>query len=167
MSDEKVYTPEVITDNPLPNQDTPENTSTSSSTKETYSPKTTKERKFPTKRIATELLSSVLNTKSRKILQEFELADSGGIRVGRYTNGVSGEVAITPAGITAKNTAGSTTFSIDSETGDATFAGQVQTGAVITGVVDVGNGNIVIDGESRRMVFYDENGVPQIVIGEA
>lgn len=163
--DEKVYTAETIPDIPLPGSVEEDSGTSQETSNESYSQKKIKDTDLPTKRVAVELLSSVLNTKSRKILGEFELADSGGIRVGKYQTGISGELVLTPAGITAKNQSGLTTFSIDAETGDAVFAGTIQSGAIIAGEVIVGNGNIVIDGENNRIVIFDDDGVARILIG--
>lgn len=135
--DEKIYFPETIPENPFPGDEPVEigagNTSVAGGS---YKPATTKDQQVPTKRIATELLSSALNTKSKKITKEFQFTESGALQVGKYENGVSGDVRISPAGITARNTSGNPTFSLDGETGDATFAGTVQAGAVIAANID-------------------------------
>ena len=165
MADEKVYTPEVTQDNPFPGEVSSPIVVQSESSGGTYKPTTTKATDFPTRKIAVELIGSALNTRSKKILQEFALEQSGGLKIGDYKSGETGELSLTPNGLVAKNKAGLTTFAIDGTTGDAIFKGKVQSGAVVTGLLDVGDNSIVIDGESRRMVFYDESGIPVIVIG--
>jgi len=155
--DDKIYTNEVITDQPFPGIEVETSgveasapTSGGATTQATIPNKST-----PTKRIATELLSTVLNTKSRKILGTFELAQNGGIQVGKYENGVSGDVKLTPIGIVARNQSGDITFLLDGDTGDATFKGTIQTGALIAGLVAVGNNNIILDGENQRIIVND------------
>lgn len=164
MADEiKVYTPTVIDDAPFPQEDLIMGTSQTSPSG-ALSPSTIKDQTIPTKRIAVELLSSVLNTRSKKILQEFQFTQSGALQIGKYENGVSGDLRISPAGITARNTSGLITLSIDGETGDAVFAGELRSGSVITETVILGNSDIVLDGENRRIVFFNGN-IPEIVIG--
>lgn len=167
MSDEKVYTPEVIADQPFPSENEVISSSSSSSQTGVYSPTSIPDQPLPTKRIAVELLSTALNTKSRKIQKEFQFTEQGAIQVGKYENGVSGDIKISPAGIVARSSSGIETIAIDGETGDAVFSGTIQAGTVIGGAVAVGDGDIIIDGETKRMVFYDDNGVPQILIGNA
>ena len=157
MSDEKVYKPEVIADQPFPSEN---------EVIPVYSPTTIPEQSLPTKRIAVELLSTSLNTKSRKIQKDFQFTEQGAIQIGKYENGVSGDIKISPKGIVARNSSGIETIAIDGETGDAVFSGTIQAGTVIGGAVAVGDGDIVIDGENKRMVFY-EDGIPLIVIGNA
>jgi len=165
MAKEKIFEPTVTNDTPFPGEEQEYSNVSQSSANQTYSPATIPEQSIPTKRIAVELLSTAMNTKSRKIHQDFQFTKSGAISVGEYENGVSGEVKISPAGIAAKNKAGVTTFALDGDTGDAVFAGRVQAGTLISGAVAVGDGSIIIDGETKRMIFYADDGTPQIVIG--
>jgi len=165
MAEDKIFYPEEIQDNPFPGKEEQNLSVSQASTGITTSPDKISETKVMPKRVAVELLSTVLNTKSKKILGEFELADSGGIRIGKYANGVNGELVLTPAGMTAKNMSGITTFNIDGDTGDATFAGKVQAGAVVTGTLAVGNNNVLIDGENERIIIYDDSGIPRILLG--
>ena len=166
MADEKVYTPQVIDDTVFPQEEVEGISVSQSKSGDNYSPQTTKEQSFPTKRIAVETIGSSLNTKSKKIMGEFEFTESGAIKVGKYVNGVSGEVNLSPNGITAKDSAGITTFALDGTTGNAVFKGTIQAETVIGGAVAVGDGDILIDGETKRMIFY-ENDLPTIVIGNA
>ncbi len=166
MSDEiHTYYPETIEEGSFPLAETTDLTTTQESSGGTYSNTETKETPMPTKRVAVELLSSALNTRSKKILAEFEFTKQGAIQIGEYTNGVSGDLRISPSGIVARNLSGITTFTLDGDTGDAYFAGTIQAGTVIGGAVAVGDGDILIDGESKRMIFYDDDGIPSIVIG--
>ena len=165
--DDKVYTPEVIIENPFPQGTSAVAGTTQNVSGGNYAPATTKEKTFPTKRVAVELLSTALNTRSRKILQEFELAQSGAIQIGDFKEGLTGDLRLTPNGLTARDVAGITTFAIDGTTGSAVFKGEIQAGALISGLVDVGDNSIVIDGETKRMVFYDDSRIPVILIGTA
>lgn len=168
MEDEKLYTPEVIEDTPFPTQDVGETLAVSqqvNQSTQTYGPATIKNQLVPAKKVATQLLSSVLNTKSRKILGEFQFTPSGAIKIGNYQEGVSGEILISPNGIVVKDIHGNTTIGMDGELGDAVFAGTIQAGTLISGAVAVGDGNILIDGATRRMLFYDDDGIPNIIIG--
>lgn len=184
--DEKIYSPEVIPEIPFPGDEIIDiGAGNTNVTGGSYKPATTKDQQVPTKRIASELLSTALNTKSKKIIKEFQFTESGALQVGKYTNGVSGDIRISPAGLTARNTSGNPTFSLDGETGDATFAGTVQAGAVIAaniegnlvqadsldvissnmGTVNVGgsgNGNGVLnvkDSSGNNKVILDNSGI--------
>lgn len=162
----KTYTETVIEDQPFPQQElTPFIVASQPSVGGSYSESKIEEQVFPTKRIATELISNVLNTKSQKILKEIQFTKSGALQIGEYQNGLSGDVRISPSGIVGRNQSGVNTFTLDGDTGDATFAGTVQTGAIVTGQMVVGDSAIQIDGENKRMLFYDANGIPIIVIG--
>jgi hypothetical protein len=146
--DDKLYSPEVVPAIPFP--DTQEATTQASgdySDKNTVLPqKTPVNVKFPVKQVALELLSTALNTKTKKILGDFTFGEIGAISIGKYENGVSGEVKISPNGIVGKNINGTTTFSIDATTGDAVFAGTIQAGAIVSGQVTVTGAFVVNDG---------------------
>ena len=162
---EKIYYPQTIDNQPLPNQVEEASFATSQTTGgQTFSTQKIKDQSLPAKRIAVELLSSALNTKTRKILAEFEFTEHGAIQIGKYVNGVSGDLRFTPNGLVARNKSGITTFAIDGDTGNAVFKGSIQSGSLITGKVAVGSGDILIDGETKRMIFYN-NKIPSIVIG--
>lgn len=165
--EEKTYQNEIIQDTPFPNEVGEEVPTASKPPEGTYNPTVTKPKNFPTRRIATELIGQALNTRSKKILQEFELVQSGGFKIGDYKEGVSGEILITPDGIVTKDKAGLVTIAIYGDDGSGVFKGSIQAGSIITGIVDVGDNSIVIDGDTKRMVFYDADGIPQIVIGNA
>ena len=156
MAEEKVYTPDwSLPDTPFPMEGEADLSASQKTRGETYGPKTIKDQGFPTKRVAVELIGLALNTKSRKILAEFEFTEHGAIQIGKYTHGVSGDLRITPNGITARDKAGITTFAIDGATGNAVFKGTVQAGTLISGVVVVGNNRVIIDGENRRIIIND------------
>ena len=160
MAEEKVYHPEEIVETPFPGEPIILDTQTQPSSDGNYTPTTTKEKTFPEKRIAVELLSTALNTRSRKILEEFELQQSGGFQIGDFKQGKSGDLRITPNGITARDIVGLTTFAIDGTTGDLILLGELRsgsviTGSLITGEVTIGEDNIKIDGENRRIIISD------------
>jgi len=164
MAEDKVYTPEVVQDQPFPGG-TEEIPKAETLPSGTYSPTITPAKEITRKRVAVELLSQALNTRTKRILQEFELELSGGFKIGDYKSGETGDVRITPNGITARDKAGVTTMSLDGLTGDAIFKGKIQSGAVITETLQVGNNSIILSGTQRRMTFYAASGVPLIVIG--
>lgn len=167
---DKVYTPTVIEETPFPYQGAPEFTEqtrrSGSEGSQIYKPRETVDNNFPIPQIATDLIGVVLNTKSRKILSEFQFTEHGAIQVGKYTPNQSGDIRISPGGITARNSSGDNTFSLDGDTGDAVFAGTVQSGTTIAGRVVVGDNTWIIDGnpDAPRMLLYN-NGIPEILIG--
>lgn len=168
MTEDQIYTPEVIQENPYPGQENvvvPVVSDSVNKTTQTFGASKIPNQSFPLPKVATELISTKLNTKTRKILAEFSFTPSGALQIGDYQNGDAGDIRISPSGIVARNTTGDTTFSLDGESGDAIFAGTIETGTLIAGVVSVGDGNIQIDGDARRMLFYAEDGLPSIVIG--
>ena len=132
MAEDKNYEPEVVSETPFPGEPIVSDTQRESSSGGNYAPTTTKEKPFKQKRIAVELLSTALNTRSKKILQEFDLQDTGGFRVGDFKQGISGDLRITPNGLTARNIAGLTTFAIDGDTGEAFFLGTIRAGSIIS-----------------------------------
>lgn len=169
MSEIKVYTPTVIAESPFPTAEAVQAASSggASSSGGVYTPASTPDQSFPQPKIATELLGTALNTRSKKILAQFEFTQSGALQIGKYENGVSGDLRISPVGIVARNSAGIITFSLDGENGDAYFMGTIQAGTLVGGAVAVGDGSILIDGETKRLVFFDDAGIPIIIIGNA
>ena len=155
---EEVYTNEVIVDNPFPGEPEPAILPGQPNPAGTFTATTTKEKTFPKKRTAVELLSTALNTRSKKILQEFELAQSGGLKIGDFKEGISGDLRLTPNGLTARDIAGLTTFAIDGSDGSAVFKGSIQSGSLITGQVVVGNNRVIID--------VDDSGEPTILVND-
>lgn len=129
MADDKVYTPEVIPEQPLPGQEGQASLvveQSGSARSQVFGQAMIGDSTFPIKKVAHELLSVALNTRSKKILQEFQFTQQGAIQIGSYTPGVNGDIRISPAGIVARNSLGDTTFALDGETGDAVFSGIVQ-----------------------------------------
>lgn len=170
MIDEKIYTPEVITDQPFPVEDAAVSQAVSEpSSNGTYSPATIQPKPIPVKRIAHELFAESLNTKNRRILAEFQFTESGALQIGKYENGVSGDLRITPNGITARDMTGATTFAIDATTGDASFKGTITAGSVIAAdisadqisagtfeaAIGIGNGSVLLDGVNKRIIIND------------
>lgn len=156
--DDKIYTPEVIEDIPFPSDDAEIQIQESIQSGQTVTPAKTKDQNFPRRIIARETISSSLNTKSRKILATFEFTEMGALQIGKYQNGISGDIRISPSGILARNLAGELTFALDGESGDAVFKGTITTGAVISGEVVVGN--------NRLILTVTEDGQPQIILND-
>jgi len=171
QDEEKVYYPEVIQTNPFPGGEGEFSENYIVTTKDVNGEKIVTQQKykpkgFPKRLIAHETIGQALNTKSRKILSDFELIDQGALRVGRHQPGVSGELSLTPAGIMALNQAGITTFAIDGETGDVTFLGEMQGGSInINNQFEVDNeGNVIA--RSIALVeteFTSSTGVTQTI----
>ena len=156
MSDNKVYYPETIEETPFPQEEGLVSFSSEEvKSGDNYGNQQIQPQKLPTKKVSFELIASSLNTKSRKILGEFEFTQTGALQIGKYENGVSGDLKLSPSGIVARNTSGSTTFAIDGETGDATFAGTIQTGTLISGIVVVGDNSVIIDGANKYILISD------------
>ena len=158
MPEEKIYYPETIEDTPFPGTESEGGSSSQRSGEGVTLPQATRDSSFPDKRVAVEVIGAALNTTSRKILAEFEFTESGALQIGKYDNGVSGDLRISPNGITARNSSGITTFAIDAETGDAVFKGEIQSGSVVTGEVVIGN--------NRLIMSVDENGQPSILMND-
>lgn len=102
--------------------------------------------KFPVKRISEELISTSLDSKRKKILGAYSFGTMGALTIGIYENGVSGDVSISPDGVVARNVNGTTTFAIDGTTGNATFLGTIEAGAIVSGQVTVTGAFVVNDG---------------------
>ena len=145
---DKVYEPEVIQDTPFPGEPQLVPLPGQANPAGTYSPAITKDKPFKKKIVASETIGQALNTRSKKILQEFELQQSGGLKIGDFKSGISGDLRITPSGLTARDKAGITTFAIDGDTGDAVFKGEIRAGSLLTGGITVEdeNGQTIIDG---------------------
>jgi len=167
MSD-KIYYPEVIGNNPISTTiEEPETRpSSGGGSKELNYPEGTPVAvRFPIKRVAVALLSTSLNTQSKKILGSYTFGVMGAISIGTYEDGVSGSISISPDGITGINESGTTTFSIDGTTGDATFLGTIQASSVIAGAVNVGNNSLILDGANKRIIVNDGDD-DRVVIGD-
>lgn len=108
-----------------------------------YLPNTHIDTKFPQVNVAQETISQSINTETKKILGEYTFEQNGAIAIGKFSQGVSGEIDISPVGIVARNVNGDSTFSLNAATGDAIFKGTVEaSGFVIadeTGLHSVNN----------------------------
>jgi len=104
-------------------------------------------------------VDDTLSTASKTILDEFTFGVSGALQIGTYSNGVSGDIRISPNGILGRNSAGDTTFSIDGTTGDATFGGTLVAASGTFGTITSGSltgltitgGTIQTDTSGRRL----------------
>lgn len=137
MAEDKIYYPETIEVYPLPETVESEGANSPSLTAGgiSYS-EVLPGNPFPEATPFTrELISNSLNTITKKILGEYSFAELGAFIVGEYESGVSGEVTISPSGISAKNSAGETTFALDGDTGDATFSGAITASSVSGGTI--------------------------------
>ena len=162
--DDKTYHQEIVPDNPFPGEPELVPQAGQANPTGTFTQTVSKDKTFPKKRIAVELLSTALNTRSRKILENFQLQQSGGLQVGDFKEEISGDLRITPNGITARDIAGLTTFAIDGTTGDAVFKGIIQSGSVITGAVITGD--ITLGGAGNgdgTLDIFDNNNVQRLV----
>ena len=122
---DKVYEPELIVENPFPGEDSTIPI-TQTQSPGVFTATTTKPTFVPKKKAALELLSTALNTRSKKILQEFEFTPSGALQIGTFEEGISGDLRLSANGILGRDLAGLTTFAIDATTGEAIFRGQVR-----------------------------------------
>lgn len=168
MANKKVYEPEIVAEVPYPTQDQAviATTNTSSNPAGTYTPTTVKDKALPKKRAAVELISQVLNTRSRKVLQEFDLQQSGGFKIGEFQQGVSGDVKISPNGLVGRNNAGLTTFALDTD-GNLVLVGEIRSGSLITGDVIVGDNRIRIevDDDGRGTIIVNDGQYDRVLIG--
>lgn len=160
---DQVYTPQTIQDTPFPSEVAqPSSNPSNSGGGEIYTPQTIPEKSLPRKIYAHETISQALNTKSQKIIKEFSFTKYGALQIGEYSPNVSGDIRISQDGFVARNKGGETTVGIDGDTGDAVFKGTLKAGTVIAGddkvILEEVDGN-------GRIVLYDNNNVPSIVIG--
>lgn len=152
---DKVYYPEVIETYALPETIAPTDNASGGTpnTQTNLSPSTQVDKAFPEKDVARETIGSALNTKTKKILGDFSFGQVGAISIGVYENGVSGDIRITPNGITARNVNGTTTFSIDGSDGSAVFLGTVTAGSLVTGSVTVqGQGAFIVNDGTYNVI---------------
>lgn len=159
MDDVKVYTPEIIEENPFPQDQIKADNTT------TYSPTEIDDAPMPSPMIANELVSQSLNTQTQSILGKYSFTPTGAIQVGKFKENVSGDIRISPNGIVGRNSIGAdgtNTFTIDGTTGDATFMGDLMAGSVIAG-----DSKVIIDSldDNGRILLYDDVNVCRIVIG--
>lgn len=160
--------PQTITDQPIPlltgNQTDPLGSASNPVVSDAIVPTTQVDKVFPLAIIAQETIAQSINTETKKILGTYTFESLGAIQIGNFSQGVSGQVVISPDGITGKNVNGDITFSIDGTTGDATFLGTLSAGTLIAGDSEV----IISVGGSGggRIVLYNGS-TPQILIGDS
>lgn len=156
-----VHEPEVIRDQPFPGIDDDTNGSYSGGASDSqrvseHEPREIPERNFPTQLIANQVISDSFDSQSRRILAQYEFGLSGALQIGKYEENVSGDVRVSPTGIIGRNILGETTFTLDAQTGDATFKGTIAAGSLIAGRTDVGEGgNVFINGDPPRIIVSD------------
>ena len=118
-------------------------TGSSSESKEAmgvFSPNSSPSNSIPTPTLASEVVGISLNTQARQILGGYTFGQVGALAVGKYINGVSGDIRISPSGIVGRNSGGTNTFTIDGVTGDATFLGTVTATAGLIGGFTIASG---------------------------
>jgi len=156
MSDITVYTQEVIADTAFPTEELAD--------ANTYSAETISDQSFPETVVANDLVNSSLNTQTRKILGSYSFTPTGALQVGKYVLNSSGDVRISPDGIVARNKTGVNTFTLDGDTGDATFKGNVIAGSLISGNITLGGFNnedgliLVNDASGNNILRMDKDG---------
>jgi len=163
MTDKNIILePEVIQEISFPSdtQATESNSNNSKSTSETQTPESTSTQTFPKAIIAKDVISSSFNTQQKRILAEFSFNESGAIAIGKYIEGISGDLRLTENGIVARNRNGQTTFSLDGTTGDATFLGTLAAGSLIAG-----NFFVVAESGNRRGLFINDGTYDVIFMG--
>jgi len=136
MSELKTYYPNTIEDQPLSvsSEDSPIAVGSQAGGGNTVvAPASILATAIPTRGVARELLSLSLDTMARTILGNFTFGQVGAIQIGEYVSGTSGDIKISPNGLVGRNSAGTTTFSIDGTTGNATFLGTISAGSVVVG----------------------------------
>lgn len=117
--------------------------------------------KFRERIVSDEVISTSLDTQSRRILGTFEFGKVGALQIGKYEENVSGDIRISPTGIVGRNINGVITFIIDAETGDATFRGTVAAGSLISGDLVLGG-----DGNGDGMMTIKDAAGNSIIIGD-
>ena len=85
--------------------------------------------------VSNDTIGHSINTKTNKILGAYSFGKVGSLQIGDYQNGTSGDIRITPDGITARNSSGINTFAIDGTTGNASFYGTIEAGSIVAGYV--------------------------------
>lgn len=155
------YQPQTIVDQPVPLLEggfSDSSGSNSSPTSDSYaeSPITIPDKRIIPPNTAQDTVSQSLNTATRRILGEFTFEQLGAIVVGAINSALgTGQITISPDGIIAKNSDGTTTFALDGTDGSATFLGELIAGSIITGAITVGANNVMIDGANKRIVIND------------
>jgi hypothetical protein len=153
--------PETITDQPVPLIDgstlvasgSASSPVTANSVAET--PQVITDVVLPDVPIAVETNSQSIDTETKRIKGNYTFESLGAISIGEFAQGVSGAIKISPDGISGININGDQTFAIDGSTGDASFAGTLEAGTIISGAMNVGSPSVVIDGLNGRIIVND------------
>ena len=146
---DKVYYPETIINSSFPGVEEVE--SDESKVVGVFVQEVTGGTEFPASNVVNELISRTLDTKRKKILGEYTFNETGAIKIGNYVSGSTGQILISPDGIVALNASNKTTFSLDGDTGDATFLGTVAAGSVVTGYIAVGGAGADVNSGSTQI----------------
>ena len=95
MAEEKIFHPTEIADQPFPNEEGASGTDSPSAVSgQVVQAEKIKDTPFPAKRVAVELLSLSLNTKTKRILAEYKFTQTGAIQIAELVKGVSGDIRI-------------------------------------------------------------------------
>lgn len=160
MEDIKIYYPNEITDNPI-GMDESNAVEVDYTKNAAYveSAGVIPENSIYTGLNATDVVSVSIDTTRSRILGTYTFSESGSIQIGKYVNGVSGQIQITPDGITATNSSGTNTFNLDGTTGDATFYGTIAAGSIVAGYVKSVGGDYTTSSSivSRVALLPDAN----------
>jgi len=113
-----------------------------------------------------DIINARFDTENADILAEFSFGASGALQIGSYVNGVSGDIRISPNGITARNSSGATTFTLNGTTGAATFGGELSAptgniGGWTINASSISGGSVTIDSvgniRAGKVTYADAN----------
>jgi hypothetical protein len=113
-----------------------------------------------------DIINARFDTENADILAEFSFGASGALQIGSYVNGVSGDIRISPSGITARNSSGATTFTLNGTTGAATFGGELSAptgniGGWTINASSISGGSVTIDSvgniRAGKVTYADAN----------
>lgn len=135
MSDSYLRSP-IIKDLVFPNLENEPTVSSGSGGDGEYKTPEISEVIFPTLKIAREVISNTLDTRSKQILGAYTFGQMGAIAIGVYEAGISGDIRITPDGLVARNSAGEETIAVDGQTGDLVLKGTILAGSVIAAEIN-------------------------------
>lgn len=161
MDDEKIYRPATIEEQPFPGllEAGFLNDTQGTTTKAVTTPKTIQDRPIPQKIVSHETIGQSLNTKARKILQEYQFTESGALAIGKFLEAVSGDIRISPDGLVARDSSGNITVAIDGQTGNAVFSGELRSGSLITGRIEMGPDGLIAIGDETGGTILDQFGL--------
>ena len=160
--------PTEITDNPITLLDgtttDASGSNTDSDTSVVLVPNTQVDQTFPQAVIAHETISQSLNTETKRIMADYTFESLGAITISSPIHPLA-NISISGEGIVATDANGATTFTLDGETGDATFKGTILAGSLISeGIIEGGSISIGTPNISNQYPFtVDSNG--KVVIG--